>query len=238
MIFSPALQPATLIRRYKRFLADMILPSGEQVTVHCPNTGSMRQCMLEGGECWLSYSDNPKRKYAYTWQLSTVPTGHLACINTHMANKVVAEALLADAIPELAGYEDIKPEQRYGDGSRIDFLLSTPAQPYCYVEVKTVTLLDQIDMAQPPQGCFPDAKSVRAHKHIGELIAMKEQGQRAVLLFCAMHQGISSVCAAHHIDPVYADLLSQAREKGVELLAYNVAISPNSLLLNKRLPVL
>ncbi len=193
--------------------------------------------MVEGGECWLSYSDNPKRKYAYTWQLSTVPTGHLACINTQMANKVVAEALLANDIPELADYTDIKPEQRYGNGSRIDFLLSASSQRDCYVEVKTVTLLDQIDASSPPQGCFPDAKSVRAHKHVEELIAMTQQGHRAVLLFCVMHEGINSVCAASHIDPIYADLLSRAIDSGVELLAYNVTISPASLQLNERLPV-
>ncbi|HEY7774265.1 MAG TPA: DNA/RNA nuclease SfsA [Marinagarivorans sp.] len=231
MIFTPILQPARLLRRYKRFLADVILPSGEEVTVHCPNTGSMKNCVVEGSDCWLLHSDNPKRKYAYTWQLATTPTGHLACINTHVANKVVAEALHAQRIPELAGYRSVRAEVKYGEGSRIDFLLSDGDAQACYVEVKSVTLLDE------GQGYFPDAVSARGQKHLRELMTVAAEGKRAVLLFCVMHTGIESVAAAAHIDSHYAELMRLAHDSGVELLAYRAAISASEITLVDAVPV-
>ena len=241
MIFTPRLQPARLLRRYKRFLADVQLPNGEQLTVHCPNTGSMKNCIVERSECWLSLSHNPKRKYAYTWELATTPTGHLACINTQQANKIVAQALAQSAIAELASYTHVQPEVKYGTASRIDFLLAGAQLVDCYVEVKSVTLLD----AQLPEyenveglGCFPDAVSARGQKHLQELMAMTEQGQRAVLLFCVMHAGITAVAAAHHIDPTYAALLKQAQARGVELLAYACKVTPEAVCLTQAIPVL
>ncbi|BCD96901.1 DNA/RNA nuclease SfsA [Marinagarivorans cellulosilyticus] len=231
MIFTPNLQKARLVRRYKRFLADVILPDGQEITVHCPNTGSMKNCVVEGSDCWLLYSDNPKRKYAYTWQLATTPTGHIACVNTHVANKVIGEALAQGVIPELAGYADVRPEVKYGEGSRVDFLLSGDSLPACFVEVKSVTLLDD------GQGCFPDAVSTRGQKHLRELMAVAAQGQRAVLLFCVLHSGIDSVSAAAHIDPVYAQLMSDAIASGVEVIAYGASISPSEITITKKLKV-
>ena len=232
MNFTPLLQKARLVRRYKRFLADVILPDGTEITVHCPNTGSMKNCLVEGSDCWLLHSDNPKRKYAYTWQLATTPTGHIACVNTHVANKLVGEALHEGVMSELQGYPSIRPEVKYGEGSRVDFLLSADDKPDCFVEVKSVTLLDQ------GQGCFPDSVSTRGQKHLRELMAVVAGGQRGVLLFCVLHTGIESVSAAAHIDPVYAQLMKEAVAAGVEVIAYGADVSPSAIAINQRLKVI
>lgn len=278
MIFTPKLQPARLLRRYKRFLADVEMPDGRELTVHCPNTGSMKNCIAEGETCWLLHSDNPKRKYAYTWTLATTPTGHLACINTHLANRIVEEAIASHTIPELQGYEHCKPEASLkslsssGKGavlkstaskesvlkrnvlkensskknalngdllakSRMDFLLTDGARPDCYVEVKSVTLLDQAHPSAPQQGFFPDAVSLRGQKHLQVLAALVERGYRAVMLFCVQHTGVESVQAAAHIDPRYATLLQEAAAKGVEVIAYGSDVSPEGIWLKRSLPV-
>ena len=226
MQFSPAFQRATFLRRYKRFLADVRLDTGEEVTIHCPNTGSMRECMQEGTDCWFSVSDNPKRKYARTWEIATTPSGHLAGINSARANALVVEAIEAGVIGELQGYAELKTEVRYGaERSRIDVLLAGHGSDRrdCYVEVKSVTLLELID--GHPQGCFPDSVSARGSKHLRELVAMVQQGHRAVLMFCVQHSGIESVMAAAHIDPEYARTLSWALDQGVEVLAYKTEVS-------------
>lgn len=232
MIFTPNLLQARLIRRYKRFLADVILPSGEEITVHCPNTGSMKNCIVEGSDCWLLHSDNPKRKYAYTWQVATTPTGHLACINTHVANKVIEEALREKRIPELASYSGIRAEVKFGEGSRVDFLLTGNDVRDCYVEVKSVTLLED------GKGYFPDAVSTRGQKHLRELMTVTADGNRAVLLFCVLHSGIETVAAARHIDPKYAELLRLASDSGVEIFAYRAAVSPSEITVKGALPVI
>ena len=242
MILTPKLQKAQLVKRYKRFLTDVVLPSGETITVHCPNTGSMKNCIVEGSDCWLSHSINPKRKYAYTWQLATTPTGHTACINTQVANQVIAEALACGVITELNDYkpEGIRPEVKYGDKSRIDFLLQARNLPDCYVEVKSVTLLDDVEDAKNGDslcGYFPDAISLRGQKHLQELMKIAAQGKRAVLLFCVLHTGIDKVKAAKHIDPKYAALLSEAKSAGVEILAYGADILPSHIVVNKKIPV-
>lgn len=230
MIFTPTLQKARFLRRYKRFLADVQMPDGTELTVHCPNTGSMRECLLESSDCWLLHSDNPKRKYAWTWQLATTPSQDIACINTHVANRVVGEALLNKRIAELAGFDEIRPEVKYGENSRIDFLLSDGKRE-CYLEVKSVTLLEG------GQGYFPDAKSVRGQKHLQELIKVKQAGCNAALLFCVMHTGIDSVAPANHIDPKYGALLTEAANAGVEILAYKASISAEEITLTQALPV-
>lgn len=238
MIFQPAFQRATFLRRYKRFLADVVLDSGEEVTIHCPNTGSMRACMSEGSDCWFSVSDNPKRKYSRTWEIATTPTGHLAGINSARANAFMVEAIESGVVSELIGYSSLKTEVRYGEErSRIDIFLSGQAGDArdCYVEVKSVTLLDEIDGRA--QGCFPDAVSTRGTKHLRELAAMVKQGHRAVLLFCVQHSGIESVMAAGHIDPEYAKTLSWAVEQGVEVLAYKTEISAGEIRVTAALPV-
>ena len=243
MIFTSRLQPAVLIRRYKRFLADVQLPSGELITVHCPNTGSMKNCINEGSACWLLVSNNSNRKYPYTLELITTPTEHLAWIHSQKANALVAEALCNGRIAELVGYANIQTEVKYGDASRIDFLL-TKEEAECFVEVKSVTLLDDtLPLATNKNaisllgvGCFPDAVSLRGQKHLRELIAVTQRGQRAVLLFCVMHNGINAVAAARHIDSDYAALLKKAQAAGVELLVYRAAISLDKVRLSERLP--
>lgn len=225
MQFSPAFQRATFLRRYKRFLADVRLDTGEEVTIHCPNTGSMRACMQEGSDCWFSVSDNPKRKYARTWELATTPSGHLAGINSARANALVVEAIELGMIDELQGYSELQTEVRYGaERSRIDVLLTghDVDRRDCYVEVKSVTLLDVI--GGKSQGCFPDSVSARGSKHLRELVAMVQQGHRAVLMFCVQHSGIESVMAAAHIDPEYARTFNWALAQGVEVLAYRAEI--------------
>jgi len=226
MKYNPLLQPATLLRRYKRFLADIVLSDGRQVTIHCPNTGSMKNCAIEGSRCWYSISDNPKRKYPYTWELATTPGGHLAGINTGLANKLVKEAIENDVILELVDYAVLNAEVKYGEeNSRIDFLLSAPTsasqvKSKCYVEVKSVTL-----HTGDGQGLFPDAISQRGTKHLRELMAMVEQGNRAVLLFCVQHSGIERVSPADLVDPVYGKALRQAIQQGVEVIAYRAHFS-------------
>lgn len=232
MKLNPPLQQALFLRRYKRFLADVRLPSGEEVTIHCPNTGSMKECLAENSDCWFSVSDNPKRKYSRTWDIATTPSGDLAGINTGRANALVAEAIESGIIVELQGYDSIRREVRYGDeGSRIDFLLSG-AQGDCYVEVKNVTL-----GYEDGQGFFPDAVSARGAKHLRELMLMVEAGSRAVLLFCVQHTGIVCVSPAADIDPLYASTLREAAAVGVEILAYKASLSNREIVLTQSLPV-
>lgn len=221
MQFSPKLRSATFLRRYKRFLVDVRLDNGEEITVHCPNTGRMTNCLVEGSPCWLSDSQNPKRKYRYSLEWVTTQAGYWAGVNTHRANTLVVEAIQSDKISELRGYDALDTEMPYGEeNSRIDILLSYGIKP-CYVEVKSVTLEGDEGV-----GYFPDAVSTRGQKHLRELMAVKEQGHRAVLFFCVQHTGIKVIRSAAHIDPLYASLLAGAMERGVEVIAYGVDFSP------------
>lgn len=228
----PTLIEGKLLKRYKRFLSDIELPDGDVITAHCPNTGSMRRCQQEHARVWVSKSDNPKRKLAYTWELVEVDDEHLACINTGLPNKVVGEAIQQDLIPELSGYATQKAEVKYGNSSRIDWLLSSDEKPLCYVEVKNVTLLEE-----DGQGYFPDAITERGRKHLYELAEMVKAGHRAVLMFCVSHTGIESVKPAVHIDPKYAEALKEVLETGVEVLAYQAQITPQSISIARKLPV-
>jgi sugar fermentation stimulation protein A len=230
--FEPALKQAVLLRRYKRFLADISLPDGTVTTVHCPNTGSMTNCLVEQSPCWYSTSDNPKRKYAHTWELASTPCGHWAGINTGRANALVEEALLAGVVSELKGFDSLQREVRYGvEKSRVDFLLQFGSQP-CYVEVKSVTLGEA-------DGCgyFPDAVSERGRKHLRELAQIAQTGARAVLLYCVQHTGITCVRPADTIDPAYGRTLREAMDVGVEVIAYRAAITPEEIVLRDPLPV-
>lgn len=233
MTNSDAWLEGRLIKRYKRFLADVQLNDGSELTIHCPNTGSMRHCAVPGTPCWFSQSDNPKRKYPHTWEVATTNTGALAGINTHRANALVREALEKGLIKSLR-YPKIQAEVRYGEErSRIDFLLSN-ADSQCYVEVKSVTLMED-----PGQGLFPDAVSTRGTKHLRELMAMVKEGHRAVLLFCVQHTQIQWVEPAGEIDPEYAATLREAAAAGVEVLAYAATIEPAQglIVLDRELPV-
>lgn len=234
MLFTPPLIQATLLKRYKRFLADVVLETGETLTVHCPNTGSMKNCVVEHSPCWLSDSNNPKRKYRYTWELASTPGGFIAGVNTQRANKLVVEAIENGVLPALRGYETLETEKRYGEeSSRIDILLSNPDQhEQCYVEVKSVTLEMEDGL-----GAFPDAVSERARKHLRELMVMRAQGQRAVLVFCAQHTGIERVAPADHIDPKYGETLREAVREGVEVVACQAKIDQDEIAVYREIPV-
>ncbi|QSP95958.1 DNA/RNA nuclease SfsA [Marinobacter salinisoli] len=239
MKFSDPLIQGHLLRRYKRFLADVRLPDGTEVTAHCPNTGSMLGCQPDNARVWLTGSDNPKRKLKYTWELVEVAPGQLACINTGRANAQAKAAVQAGTIAELTGYPSCRSEVKYGaENSRIDLYLSGHAhKPDAWVEVKNVTLADA------GQGYFPDAVTVRGQKHLRELIGQAAQGDRAVLLFVVNHTGVEVVQPADHIDPAYGALLREAVAAGVEVLAYRAELAgeggepSGSLALTESVPV-
>ncbi|KGB02380.1 sugar fermentation stimulation protein [Enterobacteriaceae bacterium ATCC 29904] len=232
MQFIPALQPATLVQRYKRFLADVITPEGETLTLHCPNTGAMTGCATPGDTVWYSTSLNAKRKYPHTWEITQTTQGAFICVNTLRANQLVKEAIALDMLAELRGYSSIKSEVKYGaEGSRIDFMLQAEDRPECYIEVKSVTLADQNN------GYFPDAVTLRGQKHLRELISVAAAGKRAVLLFAVLHSAIERFSPARHIDPKYAQLLNEAQKQGVEVFAYKAELSADNMTLISALPV-
>lgn len=233
----PGLVHGRLLRRYKRFLADVALDDGSRVTAHCPNTGSMKNCAVAGSEVWLSQSDNPRRKYRYTWELARNSRRDYLCVNTGLANRVVAAAINGKVVAELAGYGEMQREVRYGlEGSRIDFLLSHHRlAPNCYVEVKSVTLLEA--PAAKGIGYFPDAVSERGAKHLRELMQVVRDGYRGLLFFCVQHAGIREVRPAEHLDPNYSRLLVEAVAAGVEVLAYKARFNSFPPKLGRRLPV-
>ncbi|OHY52663.1 sugar fermentation stimulation protein SfsA [Shewanella algae] len=230
MEFIPPLQSGILLQRYKRFLADVRLDDGTEITLHCPNTGSMKNCQFPGERVWFSCSDNPKRKYAHTWELMQTPDGDLIGVNTGRANALVEEGIQTGVIKELQGYQNLKREVKYGDeNSRIDIFLSEGAEADCYIEVKNTTLLEE------GHGYFPDAVTSRGQKHLRELMSVVKSGQRGVLVFLVQHTGIKTVSAAHHIDSKYADLLNEAIDTGVEVLAYATSLSPQGFRVESRL---
>lgn len=232
MQFTPALKQGKLLRRYKRFLADIALADGSEITIHCPNTGSMRNCLFPGETVWFSTSNNPKRKYAHTWELMATPNSGYLGVHSGNANALVEEALNSGIIGELAGYDSLRREVKYGDeNSRIDILLEAAQKPNCYIEVKSCTLLEN------GRGYFPDAVSLRGQKHLRELIHMVGLGHRAVLFFVVQHTEITRVSPAEHIDPEYAKLLKMAVLSGVEVLAYRCEISPLEIRLSQACPV-
>tara|TARA_B100000780_G_scaffold216062_1_gene155388 strand:- start:807 stop:1529 length:723 start_codon:yes stop_codon:yes gene_type:complete len=234
MKFLLPLQEAKLQQRYKRFLADVETTQGSLLTLHCPNTGSMKHCAQPNSRVWFWDSANPKRKYACTWELVEIEQCFLACINTQRANGLVVEAINNATITQLQGYDKLQTEVKYGlENSRIDIFLSQhECLPDCYVEVKNVTL-----MAGQGQGFFPDAMTERGRKHLRELVHMVTQGQRAVLIYCVAHTGITQVSPAWDIDPAYAQTLVWAIEQGVEVMAYGAAISLTEMILVRELPL-
>lgn len=231
MQFTSPLIQGTLIKRYKRFLADVQLADGSIVIAHCPNTGAMTGCAEPGWKVWLSPSNNPKRKLLYTWEVVLTEKNHWIGINTHKANTLVKEAIQKHKVDELLGYETLQAEVKFGEeNSRIDFLLTDPKKADCYVEVKSVTLLDG------NAGYFPDAKTLRGQKHLRELSLIASQGKRAVLFFCVQHSAIESVQVAQHIDPDYAKELKAAMLSGVQILCYACKISSEKIYINQSLP--
>jgi len=221
MHFEPRLKPAKLLKRYKRFLADVELGDGTLTTIHCANTGAMTGCAEPGSTIWYSTSDNPKRKYPFSWELTHTSANEMICVNTARANPLVAEAITNGTVVELTGYDNLRSEVRYGsENSRIDFLLESDQQANCYVEVKSVTLLKN-----DQHGYFPDAVTTRGQKHLRELTEMANNGHRAVLFFAVLHSGIEKVSVAHYIDANYSQLLAEAKENGVEVLCYKAQLS-------------
>src|SRR5471032_2204380 len=233
MRFHPPLEEGRLIRRYKRFLADIETVSGELLTIHCPNTGSMLNCQVEGGQVWFSRSNDPKRKLPGTWEISETPQGRLACVNTGRANGLIEEALRAGVITELNGFTELKREVAYGqESSRIDFRLDYPTGP-AYVEVKSVTLgFDGTAVA-----AFPDAVTQRGARHLRELACLARDGVRAVQLYCVNLTGIEAVRPAREIDPAYAAALAEAIADGVEVLAYGVQLTPEEIRIDRKLEI-
>ena len=235
MLFFPALEEGRLIRRYKRFLADIETVHGELLTIHCPNTGSMLNCMAEGARVWFSRSNDPKRKLPCTWEIGETPQGRLACINTARANSLIEEALRAGVIGELNGFIGLKREVAYGmENSRIDFRLDYPDRSSAWVEVKSVTL----GFGGTNVAAFPDAVTLRGAKHLRELACLAREGVRAVQLYCVNLSGIEAVRPAQEIDPVYAAALREAVAAGVEVLAYGATLTPEQMWIDRPLPVL
>ena len=233
MQFDPVLEQGRLLKRYKRFFADIECADGSVVTAHCANTGSMKNCMSEGARVWFRRNDDPKRKLKATWELVETPHGRLACINTGRANRLVEEALQNGVIAELAGFTQLRREVKYGEeNSRADFCL-TFDQQQVFVDVKSVTL----GFANTDTAAFPDAVTTRGAKHLRELTALAASGQRAVLIYCVNLSGITAVRAAQEIDPEYAAALAEAKAAGVEVLAYGTRISPAGIEVVQRLAV-
>jgi sugar fermentation stimulation protein A len=229
MDFPQPLVRGRLVQRYKRFLADIVLDDGREITAHCPNPGAMIGLNMPGLTCWLSKSPDPKRKLPYTWELVEVPgakSGELTLtgLNTMHPNRLVAEALAADHFPELTGYASHRREVRYGENSRVDFLLEAPDRPPCWLEVKNCHLRRTGTLAE-----FPDCVAARSLKHLRELTAMVEAGQRAVMLFVIQRTDCDAFSACAELDPAYAKGLTEAAARGVEVLAYACEITTESV---------
>jgi len=226
----PELVPGILLKRYKRFLADVRLNDGEVVTAHCANSGSMLECSTPGSKVFLSRSDNPKRKLKFTWELIEMP-GSLVGVNTGVPNKFVKDAIMSEQIEELTGYDFAKPEVKTSDGSRLDLMLKKKDEETCYIEIKNCSLVkDGI-------ASFPDAVTTRGQKHLGELARLKKLGNRAVNFYLIQRMDAERFCPAVSIDPEYAEKLKTVEKKGVEILVYDTIIDPKGIKLGRRLPV-
>ncbi len=233
--FSVPLIPATLVRRYKRFLADVVLPSGEEITAHVANPGAMTGLAAPGSRVFLSRSDKPGRKLPYSWELVEVDLGsglELVGVNTAHPNVIAGHALAAGAIEGLAGYASVRREVKYGQGSRVDFLLELPDRPPCYVEVKNVHL-----MREPRRAEFPDAVTARGARHLDELAAMVAAGHRAVMLYLIQIGSAERFALARDIDRRYGEAFDRARAAGVEALAYRCTISAEGIALDRAVPI-
>lgn len=234
MLLPAPLVEGVLVARRQRFFADVRLADGRLVTAHCPNTGSMLGLTRPGMPVWLARASEPRRKLPYTWELAEPEPGVLVGVNTARANRVVEEALRVGRVAELAGYELLRREARFGrEGSRVDFLLKDSGGGDCFVEVKSVTAAVDAGV-----GLFPDAVTARGAKHLRELVHAKGLGARAVVLFCAQRADVAEVRPADHIDPAYGALLREAYAKGVELYAYACRVSTREITLDRPVPVI
>ena len=225
MRFATPLVPARLLRRYKRFLADCVVEAtGEEVVAHCANSGSMLSLARPGARVWLSKSDDPKRKLAWSFVLEETRAGACVCIDTARPNAIVAEAILAGEIPALAGYARLRREVKYGKNSRIDILLEDDAKGSCWVEVKNTTLSREPGLAE-----FPDAVTARGAKHLDELAARVALGDRAVMVYLVNRPDCDRFALAEDVDPAYARAFRAARAAGVEAIALRAAVDPDGI---------
>lgn len=233
MEFDSPLIKGTLIRRYKRFLADISLANGDQITAHTPNTGSMLGCCEPGSTVWLRDTQNSERKYPLSWEMVEVRSEILVGINTHLSNSLVAEAIENGIVSECQDYARIRREVQYGvENSRIDLLLEHGNKADCYLEVKNVTLV------QEGIAYFPDAISKRGSKHLRELQTIVMQGKRAVIFFCIQRNDVREIRPADHVDPEYGQRLREAINTGVEAVAYSACITPERIDLITPVPVI
>jgi sugar fermentation stimulation protein A len=235
MRFPSTLERGRLLQRYKRFLADVALDSGETVTANCPNTGSMLGLTAPGSRVWLSRSDSPTRKYAHTWEMVEVDLGagpSLVGINTGHPNRLVAEAIAAGRINALAGYGTLRREVKCGEASRIDILLEDERKGRCYVEVKNVHMMREAGLAE-----FPDCVTERGAKHLRELAAMAADGHRAVMLFLIQRNDAKCFTLARDLDPGYAAAFRLAANAGVEALVFRCRMSDEEIALDRAVPI-
>jgi sugar fermentation stimulation protein A len=235
MRFPAPLIRGRLVKRYKRFLADITLDSGETVTATCPNTGSLLGLSEAGAIVWLSESDRSTRKYRHTWEMVEADLGMgpaIVGINTGHPNKIVAEAIAARRIRELKGYATLRREVKYGENSRIDLLLECPRKGLCYVEIKNVHMMRKPGLAE-----FPDSVTERGAKHLRELAQMVKNGHRAVMLFLIQRSDARKLALARDIDPGYGAAFDAARVAGVEILAYRCRLSRELIVVERRVPL-
>ncbi len=231
MKFDPPLQRGTLLRRYKRFLADITLEDGTEVTAHCPNPGAMMGLDVSGSGVWVARAANPKARLAWSWKLVELETG-LVGIDTGVPNKVVGEALRAGAVAELTRHADVRAEVKYGENSRIDFLLRGAGLADAYVEVKNVHLSREAGLAE-----FPDCVTSRGAKHLRELSAMVAAGHRAVMVYLVQRTDCDRFALAGDLDPGYLAAFQAARDAGVEALCYDCRIGLDGVELGRRLDI-
>lgn len=231
MQFEPALIPATLIRRYKRFLADVVLDDGRETTCSVPNTGSMLGLTAPGSRVWLSFSDNPKLKYAHRLQLVEAD-GTIVGINTGLPNRLAEEAISAGLVSDLGDYECVKREQKYGKNSRIDVLLTGDGKPDTYVEVKNVHFVREKGLAE-----FPDSVTSRGAKHLVELGDMAQQGHRAVMIYLIQRSDCEKLALCRDFDPVYCAAFDRAKARGVEAFAVRCQITPQAIVPEMLVPM-
>ncbi len=223
----------TLLKRYKRFMADVELDTGETVTAHCANPGSMMGLIDPGTTVWLSKSDNPKRKLKYSWEILELEVGGIPAtvgINTNHPNAIVSEAIEQGRMPELGGYDSLRREVKYGRNSRIDILLESDGKPPCYVEVKNVHLLRQPRLAE-----FPDSVTARGAKHLDELADMVDTGARSVMVYLVQRDDADKLSLARDMDPYYAERFDAAIARGVEALCYDCTLTSEEIVVNRRL---
>lgn len=221
-----------LIQRYKRFLADITLDTGEMITAACPNTGSMLGLNDPGNIVYLSTSNNPKRKFPHTWEMVELPKHGLVGINTIHPNKIAAEAIRSGLLPTLSHYTHMKPEVAYGENSRIDLLLSSSDLPSAYVEVKNVHFFREHGLAE-----FPDCKTERGAKHLRELSAMAQSGARAIMLYVIQCAAPTRFTIAADKDPAYLEAYRRAKAAGVEAYALTCNLNETSITADRLIPV-